>query len=221
LLISGTRSAIAVPLVGFSIYTILSKQIKILVIIGTVVFMFFFILKYTLIGQGNYDIRRMRSGFSENNASMDVRMDNRRAFAEYLKTRPFGGGIASAGNNGLRFSPDTFLAQTATDGYYIQVWAETGIVGISFYLFMIFYIAIKSSIIIFFRLKKPENIGVAIGFTCGMYGLMVSAWTASSLGQMPNIIIVFASMTFVSLMPQWEKEENEKALKENTSQIKS
>jgi hypothetical protein len=207
MLISGTRSAIAVPLLGFVMYTILSKRATVFITIGTIVFLCFFVLKYTNIGQGNYDIRRMRSAFDEDNASLNVRMENRKMFADYLKTRPFGGGVGSAGNMGLRFSPNTFLAQTATDGYYIQVWAEQGVVGLTFYLLMIFYFVLKSSFLIFFKLKKPENIYKAIGFTCGMYGLMISAYSSSSLGQFPNIIIVYGSIAMISLMPKWEKDE--------------
>ncbi|MDD3322564.1 MAG: O-antigen ligase family protein [Paludibacter sp.] len=211
MLISGTRSSIAVPLVGFVMYTILTKKFKIMITVGSIIFILFFILKYTTIGQGNYDVRRMRSAFSENNESLNVRMENREIFAQYLKTRPFGGGIGSAGNWGMRFSPNTLLAQTATDGFYIQIWAEQGIVGLSFYLFMIFYIVLKATFLIFFKLKNPKNITIAIGFTCGMYGLMVTSYSASSLGQMPNIIIVFASMALISLMPDWEKKESKHA----------
>jgi len=207
MMISGTRSAIAVPLVGFVIYTVLTKKVKIMIFVGGIIFIVFFILKFTTIGQGNYDIRRMRSAFGEENASLNVRLENRRLFGEYLKTRPFGGGVGSAGNWGMRFTPGTFLANTATDGWYIQLWAEQGIVGLSFYMIMIFYIVLKSSFLIFFRLKKPQNIYKAIAFTSGMYGLMVSSYSASSLGQMPNTIIVFVAATLISLMPKWEMED--------------
>ena len=208
MLISGTRSAIAVPIVGFIMYTILTRKFKVMFLVGCIIFVVFFFFKFTTIGQGNYDIRRMRSAFDDDNASLNVRVENRKLFGEYLKTRPFGGGVGSAGNWGMRFTPNTFLAQTATDGWYIQIWAEQGIVGLIFYLVMICYFALKSTFIIFFRLKKPKNIYNAIAFTSGMFGLMVSSYSASSLGQMPNTIIVFASMTIISLMPKWEEEEN-------------
>lgn len=215
MLISGTRSAIAVPLVGFVMYTILSRKFKTMFLMGGIVFVIFFFFKFTTIGQGNYDIRRMRSAFDGDNASLNVRVENRKLFAEYLKTRPFGGGVGSAGNWGMRFTPNTFLAQTATDGWYIQIWAEQGVVGLTFYLIMISYFAIKSLIIIFFRLKKPEYISKAVAFLSGMVGLMVSSYSASSLGQMPNTIIVFASLTIISLMPKWEAEEEIKAQKDS------
>jgi O-antigen ligase len=149
----------------------------------------------------------MRSAFAEDNASLNVRQENRKLFAEYLQTRPFGGGIGSSGNWGLRFSPGTFLAETATDGWYIQIWAEQGIVGLLFYLFMLCYFFVKSIFLIFFRLKKPENINKAIAFTSGMAGLMVTSYSASSLGQMPNTIIVICSVTLISIMPKWESDE--------------
>ena len=207
MMISGTRSAIAVPLVGFVIYTFLTKKFKIMILVGSIIFTVFFLLKYTNVGQGNYDVRRMRSAFADNNASLNVRLENRKMFGEYLKNRPFGGGVGSAGNWGMRFTPGTFLADTATDGWYIQLWAEQGIVGLTFYLIMIFYVVLKSSFLIFFRLKKPENIFKAIAFTSGMFGLMVSSYSASSLGQMPNTIIVFVAACIISVMPEWEKEE--------------
>jgi O-antigen ligase len=99
------------------------------------------------------------------------------------------------------------LAETATDGWYIQIWAEQGIVGLLFYLFMLCYFFVKSIFLIFFRLKKPENINKAIAFTSGMAGLMVTSYSASSLGQMPNTIIVICSVTLISIMPKWESDE--------------
>ena len=95
----------------------------------------------------------------------------------------------------------------ATDGWYIQIWAEQGVVGLTVYLAMILYFFSKSCFLIFFRLKKPEYLYSAIAFTAGMLGLMVSSYTAASLGQLPNTIIVFTSMTLISLMPEWEKRE--------------
>jgi len=215
MLISGTRSAIAVPLVGFVLYTILTKKFKIMILVGGLVFSIFFILKYTSIGQGNYDIRRMRSAFDGDNASLNVRNENRRIFANYLQSKPFGGGIGSSGNWGLRFTPYTLLAQTPTDGWYIQLWAEQGVIGLTAYLLMIFYFVIKSTLLIFYRIKKPENLYKAIAFTSGMYGLIVSSYTASSLGQMPNTIIVFTSMVLISLMTKWEKDEAQTTINVN------
>lgn len=207
MIISGTRSAVAVLLVGYMLYTILSKRVKTMVSMGFVLLLAFLFLKYTSIGQSNYDIRRMRSVFNKEDASLNVRLDNRRLFKEYLKDKPFGGGVGSSGNWGLRFSPHSFLAQVPTDGWYVQLWAEQGVVGLSFYLLLLFYFLFKSAFLIFFRLKKPGNRYKAVAFLSGMAGLMVSSYTAPSLGQLPNTIVVVTSLALISLMPDWEKNE--------------
>lgn len=212
MLISGTRSSIAVPLSAFAVYAVLTKNFKVMGVGAFFLFSIFFFLKYTTIGQGNYDIRRMRTAFADDNASMNTRLENRKIFAEYLKTRPFGGGVGSAGNWGMRFSPGTLLADTATDGWYVQIWAETGIVGLVSYCLMVAYMLFKSCIIIFFRLKKPEYLYPAIAFTSGIFGLMVSSYTASSMGQMPNTVIAFTTLTLISLMPEWEEQEKQKKI---------
>jgi len=209
MLISGTRSAIAVPLVAFLAYAVLTKKIKILLFAGGLAFAVFFVFKFTMIGQGNYDIRRMRSAFDSKNESMDVRTNNRKLFAAYLATRPFGGGVGSAGYWGQRFSSGTFLSNIPTDGWYIQIWVEQGIVGLSAYLLMLFYFVLKSSYILLFKIKNEKYRYKAIGFTCGMFGLMVSSYTAGGIGQLPNVIIVFVSMVLISLIPKWEEEELE------------
>lgn len=216
MMISGTRSAVAVLLVGYMLYTILSKNFKTMVSMGFVLLLAFFFLKYTSIGQSNYDIRRMRSVFNKEDASLNVRLDNRRLFREYLSDKPFGGGVGSSGNWGLRFSPHTFLAQVPTDGWYIQIWAEQGIVGLSFYLLLLFYFLVKSAFLIFFRLKKPENRYKAVAFVSGLAGLMVSSYTAPSLGQLPNTIMVVTSLALISMMPEWEKKEADETERDET-----
>jgi len=203
--ISGTRSAVAVPFVGFFVYAFLTKNFK--AMFFTAIFLFFavFILRYTQIGESIYEIRRMRTVFQTDEPSLKVREENRALFRKYLESRPFGGGVGSAGNWGLRFSPGTFLAQTPTDGWYIQVWVEQGIVGLVFYLFMILYFAGKAGVLILFRIKDNNFRFTAIAFLAGAFGIMVSSYSASTLGQMPGTILFFMSMCFISLMPEWEK----------------
>jgi len=48
--------------------------------------------------------------------------------------------LGATGNWGQRFTPHSFLANTATDSWYVMIWADTGIVGLIYYLFMIFFI---------------------------------------------------------------------------------
>lgn len=205
--ISGTRSAVAVPFVGFFIYAFLTKNFKAMFITGFFLLFAVFILKYTMIGESYYEVRRMRTIFQTDEPSLKVREENRALFRKYLESRPFGGGVGSAGNWGLRFTPGTFLAQTPTDGWYTQVWVEQGIVGLVVYLMIIFYIMAKSAFLILFRIKNHNFRYAAISFIAGAGGILISSFSASSLGQMPGTILFFMSLTFITLMPEWEKNQ--------------
>jgi ABC-type multidrug transport system fused ATPase/permease subunit len=206
MMISGTRGAIAVPIMGFALYFILMKNIKMMILgafLGISVFVFF---KYTYIAQGNYQIRRMRSAFDPNDPSLQVRFENQRMLKSYLATRPFGGGLGSAGNWGKRFSPNTFLANTATDSWYVAIWAEQGIVGLILHLFILFYVLIKSAFVLMFKIRNDWLRFRMIALICGFFGIMVASYGNGVLGQMPTGIIIYMSMAFLFMAEKFDKE---------------
>ena len=134
-------------------FLVLSKNIKLLalgLLLGLGIYVFF---AHTTIGQSNYEIRRMRTAFDPNDASFRVRLENQRRLKSYLASRPLGGGVGSTGNWGRRFTTHTFLANTATDSWYVMIWADTGIIGILYYLFMVFYMLIVGSYNVMVRIK--------------------------------------------------------------------
>jgi len=109
MILSGTRGAMIVPMIGGIVYLILSKNIRILVTGGIMLAFIYVFFAYTYIGDSNYQIARMRTAFRpEEDASYIVRLENRAILKTYLVDKPFGGGIGSAGNWGQRFSPQGF-----------------------------------------------------------------------------------------------------------------
>jgi len=212
MLISGTRGAIAVPFGGFALYAFLNRKIKVIVFGAIALGSVYGILKFTTIGDSVYEIRRFRDALDNDNPSMMVREENKKKFKAYLSTRPFGGGIGSAGNWGLRFTPGTFLAETPPDGWYVQIWAEQGIVGLMLHLSILLYILIRCCYIIMFKLKNIKYKGIAAAFASGMFGVMGASYTSNALGQMPNGIIIFVSVSFILLMMEWEKDEEQEEL---------
>jgi len=202
--ISGTRGALAVPAIGGLMFLILRKNIKILilgVLFGLGIYVFF---AHTTIGQGNAEIRRMRTAFDPNEASLQVRISNQKKLKGYLETRPFGGGLGATGNWGQRFTPNSFLANTATDSWYVMIWADTGIVGLIYYLFMILFILITGAFNVMFKLKD-KNLKIQItALTCGMAGIMVASYGNGVFGQMPTGILMYVTMVFLFLGPKIE-----------------
>jgi len=208
--ISGTRGAMIVPLIGAMLYLIHRKNIRVIffgIIMLAAVYVFF---KYTFIGQGNNQIRRMRTAFNPSeDASLQVRLENRKILKVYLASRPFGGGIGSAGDWGKRFSPQGFLANVATDSWFVQIWAETGIVGLVLHLFILSFIIVKGSYYIMFKVENPELRGKLSAIAAGFAGVMGSSYGNGVLGQIPTSIITYLTWGFLFMAPVLDKDIKE------------
>ena len=97
LLISGTRSAIAVPIAGLGLFLFLSKSWKIGIISFILLAGGIGMLKYTKIGENNKLIRRMRTVFDTEDQSMMARFENQKALNAYMDEMPFGIGMGAIG----------------------------------------------------------------------------------------------------------------------------
>ncbi|WP_190810949.1 O-antigen ligase [Flagellimonas sp. S3867] len=205
MLISGTRGAIAVPAMGGVMFIIVRKHIPSIVLgamAGIAIFVFF---KYTTIGNNNDQIRRMRTAFDPNDASLQVRLDNQRKLSGYLASRPFGGGIGSTGNWGQRFTPHTFLANTATDSWFVAIWADMGIVGLWLHLFILFFVLITGAYNCMFKIRDDWLKGQVTALVCGMAGIMLASYGNGVFGQFPTGILMYVGMVFIFLSPKWDK----------------
>lgn len=192
--ISGTRGALAVPAMGLFLYVVLIRNVKLVtlgIIVGISAFVFF---KFTTIGNGVYAINRMRTAFDPNDASLQVRLANQRILAGYLATRPIGGGIGSAGNWGQRFTPHGFLANVPTDSWYVQIWAEQGVVGLTLHLVILFYILGKGSYLAMFHVRDPVLQGKLFALAAGMFGIMAASYGNGVFGQIPTGVLMYFTM---------------------------
>lgn len=208
MMISGTRGAMAVPALGILTFLLLSKRITILMLGLMMMFGAYAFLKYTTILQNVYAVRRMRSGLDPNEPSLMVRHENQKKLAVYLKNRPFGGGIGSAGSWGLRFSPNTVLAQTPTDSWFVRIWAEEGIVGLYIHLAVLFYVAIQGGVYIW-HMKDEHTRFLLMGLHSGMMGIYAASYGNGVLGQMPTGVLLYISMAFIFLAKHLDKEIEE------------
>ena len=194
MVLSGTRGAISVPLSGFMAYFVMRKNLRVMIvgcILLAVVFIFF---KYTSIGQGNDQVRRMRTAFDPNDASLQVRLENQRRLKIYLASRPFGGGIGHGGVKAQRFAPYAFLSNVATDSWYVLIWVEQGIVGLLLHLFILFYVMARATFQIMFRIRDPILKMKMTALASGMFGVMVASYGNAVLGGLPTGVLIYISM---------------------------
>ncbi len=187
--ISGTRGALAVPAFGGLAYLLINKNFKVL-LGGLAGFaLVFYILKYTFLFQGVEQVRRMRSALDAQNPSLLVRLENQKTFANYLADKPFGGGVGTAGYWGFRFNPNSLLAKTATDSWYVKIWAETGLVGIVLHIGFLFYIMGMAYVAVT-NLQNPRLRSYAHAIYASIAGVLASSYGNQVFGQMPTGMIM-------------------------------
>lgn len=197
MLLSGTRGAIIVPLGGLALLIVLSKNIKIMAIGSFSLLCIYIFFAFTMIGQNNAQIRRMRTAFTPTkDASFNVRKANKERLANYLKNKPFGEGIGLSGVENQKMSY-RFTTSIPHDSWYVKIWVETGIVGITLYLGFLFITIAHGAWIIMFRIKDPELKGILSGLLCGITGMLLSAYGNAFWGQYPTNIIAFTGLALV------------------------
>lgn len=204
---TGTRTAIACFVVGFIAYIFLSKSFKIAIPFTIVFSLFVFILVFTTIGQGNAQIRRMRSAFNKDDASSNVRKINQEAIKKYLREAPWGLGVGLynkmdvPANN--KFS---MVVHTPADSEYVGIWIRTGEIGLTVFLISTAIMILGACVIVFFRLKNPSLRGIGAGFTCAMISQQVGGYGNMVLFQFPNCLVFYGGLTIVYILPFIEKE---------------
>lgn len=222
---SGTRTAIACLMAGFIVYIFLSKSFKIAVPF-TIFFAFFaFILVFTDIGNGNQQIRRMRSAFNKKDASANVRSINQATMRKYMKEAPWGIGIGMGMDNVPANNKYRRMATIAPDSEYVFIWLRTGVVGITTFLICTAIMFLGACWIVFFTLKNPSLRGIGAGFCCAFVSQQLGGYGNQVLMQFPNCLVFYGGLSIVYILPYLEKEwieweSKELAIQEEKKRLK-
>ena len=203
---SGTRTAIACMMAGFVVYIFLSKSVRIAVPFSIVFALFVFFLAFTNIGNGNQQIRRMRSAFNKNDASANQRSINQQAMAKYLAEAPWGIGMNVGYQNVPANNKYTFMATVPPDSEYVYIWIHTGVIGITVFLIAMFVIFAGACRIVLFQLQSPSLRGIGAGMCCAFVGIQLGGYGNQVLLQFPNSLIFFGGISIVYVLPFIEKE---------------
>lgn len=206
---SGTRTAIICFIAGIMVFIFLSKSTKIAIPVVIAFTFFVSFLMFTDIGNGNPMIRRMRSAFNKDDASMGVRDMNKAALKKYMVDAPWGIGIGLEAPDIPAYSKFKIVSQIPPDSEYVYIWVRTGKIGITVFVISTLMILLGAVWIILFRIKNPSMRGIASGFTCAFVSLHLGGYANQVLMQFPNIILFYGGMTIVYILPHIEKEYTE------------
>jgi len=222
---SGTRTAIGCFFAGLMVYVFLSKSVKMAVPIILFGIISFCLLAFTNIGQGNNQIRRMRSAFNKDDASASVRDINKATMAKYLKDAPWGIGIAIRSGDVPARNKYVILSNIAPDSEYVYMWIHTGRIGVSIFAFSMFLMFVGGCWVVLFKLKNKSLIGIGAGICCAFAAIQVGGYLNQVLFQYPNGLIFFGGLALVYVLPYLEKdweiyEQNKIAKQEERKRLK-
>ena len=203
---SGTRTAIFCMIAGFMVFLVLSKSARIIIPVSIVFGLFVGMLIFTNIGQGNNQIRRMRSAFSKNDASANVRDINKAAISKYMKDAPWGIGIGIFTQNIPAWNKFKIVSEIPPDSEYVFIWVRTGWIGVSWFLICNIIMFFGACWTVFFRIKNRSLMGIGAAWCSGFFALHLGGYANQILMQFPNIVIFYGGLTTVFLLPRLEQE---------------
>lgn len=203
---SGTRTAIFCMIIGFIVFILLSKSVKIALPVTIVFGVFVFILAFTTIGASNSMIRRMRTAFNKNDASKGVRDINKESMAKYVKDAPWGMGIGIFTDNVPPFNKYKILSQTPPDSEYVFIWVHTGQIGITVFVITTLIMFLGACWVVFFRIRDSSLRGIGAAFCCAFAAIHLGGYGNQILMQFPNILIFYGGLGIVYILPSIEKD---------------
>lgn len=208
MLISGTRSAMAIPIAGYAFYILLLKRWR-LVIWGSLLFTLVFgFLSLTNIGNSNADIRRMRTAFQfKEDASFNLRKENQAKMKTFMRNYPIGLGLGSAKNA----SEGDLLSGLPTDTSFVFIWVETGVIGLVLYVLIWISCLTICFYFVWFKLKDPMLRGFCSASAAGIAGMMLAGYGNEVLHQFPTGETIYILMAIAMLCPYLQHNEQKNA----------
>ncbi len=201
---SGTRTAMFCMFAGFFVYIFLSKSFKIAISAIITGGLLFFMLAFTNIGQGNQQIRRMRSAFNKDDASSSVRDINQATMRKYMVDAPWGIGLGMGNENVPANNKYNLMANIAPDSEYVFIWLRTGKIGITIFVITTIIMLFGACNVVLFKLKSPSLIGVGGGLCSAFVAIQLGGYANQVLMQFPNCLTFYGGLAIVYILPYIE-----------------
>lgn len=203
MLLSGTRGALGGIVGGGFVYLVLSKQVNIIIIGCIIGAGFLGMLKFTSIGSGNDQIKRLRSGMDPNDPSLMVRLINQRTLANTLASKPFGTGVGTIGMWGVKYNKHISTSKIPPDSLFVKIWAMYGIIGFILWFGMLLYILGKSAGIIW-NTRDPVMRNQLCSLCAGFGSTLLCSYGNEVMNVVPTTSIVYISWSLIWLSTRWD-----------------
>jgi hypothetical protein len=205
---SGSRGPVFVIFFGVITYLLLIRNFRILIPGIFMILIIFSFLKFTFIGNSNYQIYRVRTALDPKEASLLVRLSNQEKLRDYLKERPFGSGIGTTDSWAARYYPNSYLVNLPTDSWFVKIWVENGIVGLTVYALSLALVVVMG-VVQLRKVKNPDTRQKLIALYGGFLGIVTASFGNPVFGQAPLGALMYISMTMLTVAEIYDQKPTE------------
>ena len=201
---SGSRGPIFVIFFGLITYLLMNRKFRILIPGLLFMLLTFAFLKFTFIGNTNYQVYRIRTALDPKEASLLVRLNNQEKIKEYLQDRPFGSGIGTTDSWAQRFYPESYLIDLPTDSWFVKIWVENGVIGLTLYALGLAFVLVMGVV----KIRLIENADTKqkmLALFGGFMGIVVASFGNPVFGQAPLGAIMYISMTMITTADSYDE----------------
>jgi cell division protein FtsW (lipid II flippase) len=193
---SGTRTANAMVVGACGIFILMTINKRSTIIFAICAVMAFLFLMYAPI-YNNLTLLRFRSSFkAEEDASFNVREQNRASIQPYIHQHPFGGGLSTTGQSGREYNPGHPLAGFPPDSGYLNKALETGWVGLGLSC-ILYFVTLQYAIQGFFRSKNNMIKTLFAASSAFLFSFYLGEMVQEAVGQFTNMVVYYPVVAMV------------------------
>jgi putative inorganic carbon (hco3(-)) transporter len=202
MLYSGTRGAFVLLPAALFLFAILKFTKKVLLLMVAAGLLFGFLV---FVPTSNYTLYRFQTAFKPSkDASYLLRKENQKKIQPYIQSHPVGGGLGATGVWGIRFSPDSFLANFPPDSGYVRVAVELGWIGLFIFCCLMFT-ALKTGIDNYYKIRDPELKTYCLAMVLIVFALNLGNYPQEALIQYPINILFCMALALINITALMDK----------------
>lgn len=193
---SGTRAAYVLIPAGLVLFFILKLNRWTLALSFPALLLFLILIR---VPTSNPTMTRFQSAFKPGqDASFNVRKVNQKKVQPYIQSHPIGGGLGASGIWGVRFAPNSYLAQFPPDSGYVRVAMELGWIGLILICTLIFtalYVGVRN----FFTIRDPELKSYCLAMVLMVFALSIGNYPQEAIVQFPLSIYFYLMLAIITV----------------------
>ncbi|MCF0068929.1 O-antigen ligase family protein [Dyadobacter sp. CY261] len=209
MLFSGTRGAYVLIPAAMVLFVILRINRQVMIFSGIAGVFFLFMI---VVPTGDPNIVRFQTAFKPNDdLSYKVRKDNQKRIQPYILSHPIGGGLGATGVWGVRFAPQSYLANFPPDSGYVRVAVELGWVGLSLFCLLMFLI-LRDGINNYFLIRNSELKTYCLAMLLVVFAYNIGNYPQEALVQFPSNIYFYLAAAIIKITRVIDESEQREAI---------